>query len=235
MPKILVVEDEVDLCNLVKSHLEAEGHSVAQAFDGPSALTLVESQRPDLIILDWMLPGMDGAFGLPAGARPPLDAHPDAHRPSLEEIDRVLGLEVGADDYVVKPFSIRERWCACGRCLRRVALDSRVAGPAGETGLAPTADGRDAVPPRRHSRSCAGSCASILPGRTASIGGDGGGPDAARVRSAAAAGLASGPRLQPRVPRSSTCGATTTTAWIAQWIPISCDCARSWARSGIRS
>ncbi len=161
MPKILVVEDEVDLCNLIKSHLEAEGHSVAQAFDGPSALTLVESQRPDLIILDWMLPGMDGLS---------VCRQVRAHHlmPILmltarsEEIDRVLGLEVGADDYVVKPFSIRELLARVRAMLRRVALDSRVARPAGETGLPLQ---RTGVMPclRRHSRSSAGRCASILP------------------------------------------------------------------------
>ncbi|HEY7020161.1 MAG TPA: response regulator, partial [Ktedonobacterales bacterium] len=60
MATILVVEDEVDLNNLVRSHLEAEGHTVQQVFDGPGALKLVEETGPDLIILDWMLPGMDG-------------------------------------------------------------------------------------------------------------------------------------------------------------------------------
>ncbi len=79
-----------------------------------------------------------------------------------EEIDRVLGLEVGADDYVVKPFSMRELLARVRAMLRRVALDSRVAMPAGETGIAAQ---RTGVMPclRRHSRSSAGRCASILP------------------------------------------------------------------------
>src|SRR5690348_10429588 len=143
MPKILVVEDEVDLCNLIKSHLEAEGHAVAQAFDGPSALALVGSQRPDLIILDWMLPGMDGlAVCRQVRARHLMPILMLTAR--SEEIDRVLGLEVGADDYVVKPFSIRELMARVRAMLRRVALDSRSAPLAGEAGATPSVD---AVPP----------------------------------------------------------------------------------------
>jgi DNA-binding response OmpR family regulator len=107
MATVLLVEDEADLCNLIKGHLEGEGYAVVQAFDGPTALALVEQHRPDLVILDWMLPGMDGL----TVCRRVRQSH---LMPILmltarsEEIDRVLGLEVGADDYVVKPFSMRE-------------------------------------------------------------------------------------------------------------------------------
>ncbi len=124
MATILVVEDEVDLNNLVRTHLEADGHQVQQAFDGPSVLDLVERRLPDLIILDWMLPGMDGL----AICRQLRQRH---LMPILmltarsEEIDRVLGLEVGADDYVVKPFSIRELQARVRAILRRVALDAQ--------------------------------------------------------------------------------------------------------------
>ncbi|MGZ3663323.1 MAG: response regulator transcription factor [Ktedonobacterales bacterium] len=122
MATILVVEDEVDMCNLIRGHLEAEGHAVYQAFDGPAALRLVEEHQPDLIILDWMLPGMDGL----AVCRQVRQHH---LMPILmltarsEEIDRVLGLEVGADDYLVKPFSMRELLARVRAILRRVALD----------------------------------------------------------------------------------------------------------------
>jgi DNA-binding response OmpR family regulator len=125
MATILVVEDEVDLNNLVRSHLEAEGHTVHQAFDGPGALKLVEETAPDLIILDWMLPGMDGL----SVCRQVRQRH---LTPILmltarsEEIDRVLGLEVGADDYVVKPFSIRELMARVRAMLRRVSLDAQM-------------------------------------------------------------------------------------------------------------
>jgi len=124
MATILVVEDETDLCNVIRAHLEAEGHTVHQAFDGPGALALVERARPDLIILDWMLPGLDGL----AVCRRVRAAH---LMPILmltaraAEADRVLGLEVGADDYVVKPFSMRELVARVRALLRRIALDSR--------------------------------------------------------------------------------------------------------------
>ncbi len=126
MATILIVEDEVDLCHLLRSHLEAEGHTVYQAFDGPSALDLVEQHTPQLLILDWMLPGMDGL----TVCRKVRQRH---LMPILmltarsEEIDRVLGLEVGADDYVVKPFSMRELLARTRAILRRVALDSQAA------------------------------------------------------------------------------------------------------------
>jgi DNA-binding response OmpR family regulator len=124
MATILIVEDEVDLCNLIRSHLEPEGHTVHQAFDGVSALRLVEETTPHLVILDWMLPGLDGL----AVCRQIRQNH---LMPILmltarsEEVDRVLGLEVGADDYVVKPFGMRELLARVRAILRRVALDSR--------------------------------------------------------------------------------------------------------------
>jgi DNA-binding response OmpR family regulator len=116
------------MSNLIRSHLEAEGHSVAQAFDGPAALAAVGQAAPQLVILDWMLPGLDGL----AVCRRIRQEH---LMPIImltargEEIDRVLGLEVGADDYVVKPFGIRELLARVRSVLRRVALDSQAAAP----------------------------------------------------------------------------------------------------------
>jgi len=124
MATILIVEDERDLCNLIRTHLEAEGHTVYQTFDGLSALRLVEAHTPHLVILDWMLPGLDGL----AVCRQIRQNH---LMPILmltarsEEVDRVLGLEVGADDYVVKPFGMRELLARVRAILRRVALDNR--------------------------------------------------------------------------------------------------------------
>lgn len=122
MAKILVAEDERDLNKLVRRHLEDEGHEVVQAFDGPSAVLAVQQERPDLVILDWMLPRLDG-----------LEVCRRARRVSIvpilmltarsEEVDRVLGLEVGADDYMTKPFSIRELLARTRALLRRVELD----------------------------------------------------------------------------------------------------------------
>ena len=124
MARILVVEDEVDICNLLCSELEAEGHTVVQAFDGPSALIAADQQNPHLIILDWMLPGLDG-LSVCRRIRQNHLAPIIMLTARNEEVDRILGLEVGADDYMSKPFSIRELTARVRAMLRRVELDNR--------------------------------------------------------------------------------------------------------------
>jgi len=139
MARILIVEDEIALSDILRADLEAEGHTVAQAFDGPSALALVESQQPQLVILDWMLPGLDGL----AVCRRIRQKH---LMPILmltaraSEVDRVLGLEVGADDYVVKPFSTQELLARVRAMLRRIAFDARTALPYLEIGSTPPSE-----------------------------------------------------------------------------------------------
>ena len=128
MAVILVVEDEVDLNNLIRTQLEAEGHSVLQAFDGPAALRLVEVHHPHLVILDWMLPGLDG-LAVCRQLRQQYVMPILMLTARTEEIDRVLGLEVGADDYISKPFSIRELLARVRAVLRRVEFDSRSSSP----------------------------------------------------------------------------------------------------------
>jgi DNA-binding response OmpR family regulator len=123
LARILIVEDEVSLSDLDRSHLEKEGHGVDQAFDGTQALAAADRARPDLVILDWMLPGVDG-----------LTVCRELRRKHLMPIlmltargdvaDRVTGLEVGADDYLGKPFSIVELAARVSALLRRVALDA---------------------------------------------------------------------------------------------------------------
>src|SRR3712207_2862499 len=121
MATIVIAEDERDLSALVRRHLEDEGHRVVQAFDGPSAVLAVQQERPDLLILDWMLPRLDGLEVCRRVRR-------DSIVPILmltarsEEVDRVLGLEVGADDYLTKPFSVRELLARVRAMLRRVDL-----------------------------------------------------------------------------------------------------------------
>lgn len=136
MAVILLVEDEEDFSNLVRKSLEAEGHQVLQAFTGPDSLRLAEANKLDLIILDWMLPGMDGLT---------ICRHLRLHyltpivmlTARSEEIDRVLGLEVGADDYLVKPVSLRELTARVRAMLRRVELDSRAFLGAGLASASP--------------------------------------------------------------------------------------------------
>jgi DNA-binding response OmpR family regulator len=119
--KVLVVDDEKDIAALVRHHLEREGFQCLQAGDGPTALRLTRQHRPDLLILDLMLPGLDG---LEVCRQLRRDAG-TARIPILmltakaEEVERVVGLEVGADDYVVKPFSPRELVARVKAILRR--------------------------------------------------------------------------------------------------------------------
>jgi DNA-binding response OmpR family regulator len=121
---ILVVEDDVALSGLLRSHLEADGHTVVQAFDGPTALIVVEQHQPHLIMLDWMLPGMDG-LAVCRRLRQQYLTPIIMLTARTEEVDQILGLEVGADDYIAKPFSIRQVLARVRAMLRRVELDSQ--------------------------------------------------------------------------------------------------------------
>ena len=157
MSRILVVEDEKALSDLVRSHLEREGHQVEQAFDGTQALLSADRSRPDLVILDWMLPGVDG-----------LTVCRELRRKHLMPIlmltargdvsDRVTGLQVGADDYLAKPFSIVELSARVGSLLRRVALDSAAASSHGDR---PITFGTLVLDPIAHRATLAGSLLDI--------------------------------------------------------------------------
>ncbi|MDQ2807187.1 MAG: response regulator, partial [Chloroflexota bacterium] len=105
--RVLVVDDEPNLVNLVRSYLEAAGFAVAVAYDGPTALTLARRDRPDLLILDLLLPGLDG-LEVCRRLRQFSDAYVLMLTARVEEIDKLVGLAVGADDYLTKPFSPRE-------------------------------------------------------------------------------------------------------------------------------
>ena len=119
MTKILLVEDTIDLARAIQRDLETEGYSVLHATDGHQALHLFQQHAPELLILDWMLPQMDGLAVLrQIRAQSPVPVLMLTAR--SDEFDRVLGLEVGADDYLTKPFSMRELIARVRALLRRI-------------------------------------------------------------------------------------------------------------------
>jgi two-component system, OmpR family, phosphate regulon response regulator PhoB len=130
METILVVEDEKDLADLVAFHLEKEGYRAVKALDGVAGLEAALESAPDLILLDLMLPGVSGSDvcrtlkGNPKTAAIPIILL----TAKGEEIDRVVGFEIGADDYVVKPFSTRELLLRIRAVLRRARPETAVPG-----------------------------------------------------------------------------------------------------------
>ncbi|MDN5347913.1 MAG: hypothetical protein PWP65_1477 [Clostridia bacterium] len=116
--KILVVDDEAKILTMVQNYLTKEGLQVLTARDGETALKLFKQERPHLIVLDWLMPGMSG-----------LDVCREIRKESkvpiimltakAEEVDKLLGLELGADDYITKPFSLRELAARIRAVLRR--------------------------------------------------------------------------------------------------------------------
>jgi DNA-binding response OmpR family regulator len=131
-PRILVVDDEAPILDLVRSYLEREGFEVATAADGPTGLEAVRAGNPDVVILDVMLPGLDG-IEVCRQLRTFSNAYVLMLTARGEEIDRIMGLTVGADDYLVKPFSPRELVARVKALLRRPRTDAAPAsaGPAG--------------------------------------------------------------------------------------------------------
>jgi DNA-binding response OmpR family regulator len=117
-PRVLVVDDEAPIVDLVRGYLEREGMEVMSAGDGPAGLELIRERAPDVVVLDVMLPGLDG-FEVLRRARTMTDAYVIMLTARAEEIDRIVGLSVGADDYLVKPFSPRELAARVRALLRR--------------------------------------------------------------------------------------------------------------------
>jgi len=145
MGTILVVEDELDIANLVKFHLEKAGLSARVVGDGKQALDLIVRDQPDLVVLDLMLPGLDGLEvcrrlrGSSATRGIPIIML----TAKAEEVDRILGLEMGADDYVPKPFSPRELVARVKAVLRRATAPP-------EPSEAPVVVGGLRLDPARH-------------------------------------------------------------------------------------
>ncbi len=119
--RVLVVDDEQKLVSLVRSYLQAEGYEVLEAFDGIRALEMARAHQPDLVVLDVMLPGLDG-IEVCRRLRQFSDAYVLMLTARAEEIDKIIGLSVGADDYLTKPFSPRELVARVKAMLRRAQL-----------------------------------------------------------------------------------------------------------------
>lgn len=126
---VLIVEDEQNIVDILSFNLMREGYDTLEAYDGPAGLQLALENNPDLILLDLMLPGMNG-FDVCKKVR-----QSGASTPILmltareEEADKVLGLELGADDYITKPFSIRELMARVKANIRRVSMAPAVPAP----------------------------------------------------------------------------------------------------------
>jgi DNA-binding response OmpR family regulator len=117
-PRILLVDDETPILDLVRGYLEREGYSVSTVEHGLAAVEHVRAERPDVVVLDVMLPGIDG-FEVLRQIRTFSDAYVLMLTARSDEVDRIVGLSVGADDYLVKPFSPRELVARVKALLRR--------------------------------------------------------------------------------------------------------------------
>ncbi|MCZ8220546.1 MAG: response regulator [Acidovorax sp.] len=129
-PRILVVEDEPDIAAIVVDYLRHAGYTVEHQAEGRAALASIVAAPPDLTLLDIMLPGMDGLDILRQARRH--TEHPIIMLTArVEEVDRLIGLELGADDYICKPFSPREVVARVKAVLRRAAPGAPLAGVEG--------------------------------------------------------------------------------------------------------
>ena len=143
-PTVLVVDDEPKIRDIVRRYLEADGFAVLEQGDGPGALFAAREQHPDLIVLDVMLPGLDGVEVLRR-------LRESSQIPVIlltardEEVDKLIGLAVGADDYMTKPFSGRELAARARVILRRVTPASPEAAAS-----APVRHGALTIDPGRH-------------------------------------------------------------------------------------
>ncbi|MDI3481079.1 MAG: two-component system, OmpR family, response regulator VicR [Tepidanaerobacteraceae bacterium] len=124
---VLVVDDEKPIVDILKYNLTKEGYNVLMAYDGEEALKVAEKGNPDLVLLDIMLPKIDG-FSVCKKLREKMTCPIIMLTAKGEEVDKVLGLELGADDYVTKPFSMRELMARIKANLRRNVM----ADPAGQ-------------------------------------------------------------------------------------------------------
>ncbi|MDR3120677.1 MAG: response regulator transcription factor [Clostridiales bacterium] len=129
--KILIVDDEKSIVDIVKYNLKKEGFETIEAYDGEVAVHIALTQKPDLILLDVMLPEKDG-FSVCREIRQTMSVPILMLTAKADEVDRILGLELGADDYILKPFSNRELVARVKANLRRTVIDEN---PNGKDGV----------------------------------------------------------------------------------------------------
>ena len=133
---VLIVEDEKNIVDILRFNLQRSGYATLEAYDGAEGLELARTKNPDLILLDVMLPRMNG-FEICRTLRNEGNAVPVIILTAREdETDKVLGLETGADDYITKPFSMRELVARVGANIRRTALDAQGGGVPARAGTA---------------------------------------------------------------------------------------------------
>ncbi|OCA92282.1 response regulator transcription factor [Pseudobacillus wudalianchiensis] len=134
--KVLVVDDEPSIVTLIKYNLEQAGYEVITAFDGEEALKRATEESPDLLVLDWMLPKLDGMEVCKELRQRKVSTPILMLTAKDEEFDKVLGLELGADDYMTKPFSPRELLARVKAILRRLQHVPKIEEvPTEDTGL----------------------------------------------------------------------------------------------------
>jgi len=137
---VLIVEDEKNIVDILRFNLQREGYQTCEAYDGEEGLSQAVSAKPDLILLDVMLPKMNG-FDVCRRLREQGDNVPVIILTAREEeTDKVLGLEIGADDYITKPFSMRELIARVGANIRRTAMAAPAASAAAASAMPVSGD-----------------------------------------------------------------------------------------------
>ncbi len=138
---VLIVEDEKNIVDILRFNLQREGYATLEAYDGADGLSIAQTQNPDLILLDVMLPKMNG-FDVCKTLRSQGNNVPVIILTAREEeSDKVLGLEIGADDYITKPFSIRELIARVGANIRRTAMTPPASASAAAASAMPVTGG----------------------------------------------------------------------------------------------
>lgn len=144
MPRVLIIDDDENICQILKDYFEYEGFEAITAFDGEEGLEKVQNEDPDLIILDLMLPKIDG-WELCQQLRPDNDIPIIILSAKTKNTDRIVGLEIGADDYVVKPFSPKEIVARAKAVLRRTEHPDSQKASYSYPGLDLNLDKREAI------------------------------------------------------------------------------------------